>query len=308
LRSGPAVARDLLGVVMSGSSGGAIVLRNVTLAYDGHPAVHRLTGEFCRGSLTAIVGPNGAGKSTLIKGMAGLLRPVDGLIQPAGLGGGGIAYLPQNAEIEKRFPISVIQTVLLGHWRRIGWARPVTRELREGAQRALAAVGLAGFERRPVETLSAGQFQRVLFARLIVQDAGLILLDEPLAAVDWRTSEDLLRLIVSWQREGRTVAAVLHDLDQVRAYFPETLLLARERVAWGPTREALMPQNLRRARHISETWSGQGENNRSAAGPRRAGLPRYPDPLPAPSLTLHRSRGREGWGEAASGKDPRNGR
>jgi zinc/manganese transport system ATP-binding protein len=293
LRSGPAVARDLLGVVMSGSSGGAIVLQNVTLAYDGHPAVHRLTGEFSRGSLTAIVGPNGAGKSTLIKGMAGLLRPAGGLIQPAGLGGGGIAYLPQHAEIERRFPISVIQTVLLGHWRRIGWARPATRELREGAQRALAAVGLAGFERRPIETLSAGQFQRVLFARVIVQDAGLILLDEPLAAVDWRTSEDLLRLIVSWQREGRTVAAVLHDLDQVRAYFPETLLLARERVAWGPTREALMPQNLRRARHISATWSGQGDNNRSVAGS-RTGLPRYPDPLPAPSLTLPRSRGREG--------------
>jgi len=84
-------------------------------------------------------------------------------------------------------------------------------------------------------------------------------LDEPLAAVDWPTSEDLLRLIVSWQREGRTVAAVLHDLDQVRAYFPNTLLRACERVAWGPTREALMPQNLRRARHISETWSGEGE-------------------------------------------------
>ena len=142
------------------------------------------------------------------------------------------------------FRFRSIQTVLLGHWRRIGWVRPVTRELREAAQRALAAVGLEGFERSPVETLSAGQFQRVLFARLIVQDAELILLDEPLAAVDWRTSEDLLRLIVSWHREGRTVAAVLHDLDQVRAYFPDTLLLARERVAWGPTREVLMPQNL----------------------------------------------------------------
>jgi zinc/manganese transport system ATP-binding protein len=281
---------------MSGSFGGEIVLHDVTLAYDGHPAIHHLSGEFSRGSLTAIVGPNGAGKSTLIKGMAGLLRPTDGLIQPAGLGGGGIAYLPQHAEIENRFPISVIQTVLLGHWRRIGWVGAVTRELREEAQRALAAVGLAGFERRSIEALSAGQFQRVLFARLIVQDAELVLLDEPLAAVDWRTSEDLLRLIVSWQREGRTVAAVLHDLDQVRAYFPNTLLLARERVAWGPTREALMPQNLRRVRHISESWSGEGENDRAAPGARRAGLPRYPDPLPASSLTLPRSRGREGWG------------
>src|ERR1700732_4323736 len=115
---------------MSGSSGGAIVLQNVTLAEDGHPAVDHLSGEFSRGSLTAIVGPNGAGKSTLMKGMVGLLRPTAGLIQPAGVGGGAIAYLPQHAEIEKRFPISVIQTVLLGHWCRIGWARPVTRDLR----------------------------------------------------------------------------------------------------------------------------------------------------------------------------------
>lgn len=271
----------MLGVVVSGSSGGAIVLQNVALAYDGHPAVHHLSGEFSRGSLTAIVGPNGAGKSTLIKAMAGLLRPTDGLIQPASLGRGGIAYLAQHAEIERRFPISVIQTVLLGHWRRIGSARPVTRELREGAQRALGAVGLTGFERRPIETLSAGQLQRVFFARLIVQDAELILLDEPLAAVDWRTSEDLLHLIVSWHREGRTVAAVLHDLDQVRAYFPDTLLLARECVAWGPTREALMPQNLRRACHLFETWSGEGENYRPSPGPWRARLAGYPDPLPA---------------------------
>lgn len=254
---------------MNGSPDNAVVFDDVTLAYDGDPAVHHLSGALARGSLTAIVGPNGSGKSTLMKGMVGLLRPADGLIQPAGLGG-GIAYLPQHAEIDRRFPISVIQTVLLGHWRRIGWARPATRELREQAQRALVAVGLEGFERRPIETLSAGQLQRVLFARVIAQDAELILLDEPLAAVDWRTSEDLLRLIVSWHQESRTVAAVLHDLDQVHAYFPETLLLARQCVAWGATREVLTPRNLRRARRMSEAWSGE----------------LTPHPRPPPGLSL----------------------
>jgi zinc/manganese transport system ATP-binding protein len=253
---------------MSGAVDNAVVLDNVTLAYDRHPAVHQLSGAFARGSLTAIVGPNGSGKSTLMKGMVGLLRPAKGVIKAAGLGGGEIAYLPQHAEIERRFPISIIQIVLLGHWRRIGWGRPVTRALREGAQEALAAVGLEDFEGRPVETLSAGQLQRVLFARLIVQDAKLILLDEPLAAVDERTSEHLLGLIASWHREGRTVAAVLHDLDQVRAYFPETLLLAREPVAWGPTREVLMPQNLRRARRMSEAWSGEAEHRRLVSAER----------------------------------------
>lgn len=251
---------------MSIAADSSLVLRDVTLAYDGHPAVHHLSGSFARGSLTAIVGPNGSGKSTLLKGIVGLLRPTDGLIGQPGFSRGGIAYLPQHAEIERRFPISVIDTVLLGHWRRIGWARTARGELRRAARHALTAVGLDGFDRRPIETLSVGQFQRVLFARLMVQDAELILLDEPLSAVDWRTSEDLISLIVSWHEEGRTIAAVLHDLDQVRAYFPETLLLARECIAWGRTREVLIPQNLQRARHMSEAWATEWEDCRRVSG------------------------------------------
>lgn len=264
---------------MSSPSDSIICLRDLTLAYDGHPAVHHLSGSFARRSLTAVVGPNGSGKSTLLKGIVGLLRPVDGLIEAVCFSKGGIAYLPQHAEIERRFPISVIDTVLLGHWRRIGWARPANQERRDSARRALAAVGLEGLERRPIETLSIGQFQRVLFARLIVQDAELILLDEPLSAVDWRTCEDLLGLIVGWQREGRTVAAVLHDLDQVREYFPETLLLARECIAWGPTREVVTPANLQRARRMSEAWAVDAENCRRAPG--RPAPGRLPGPGPA---------------------------
>src|SRR6266513_2662875 len=134
--------------------------------------------------------------------------------------------------------------------------------MRETAGKTLAAIGLGGFERRPIETLSVGQFQRVLFARLIVQDAELILLDEPFAAVDWRTSEDLLQLVERWHRERRTVAAVLQDLAQVRAHFPDTLLIARECVAWGATREVVTPENLLRARHMSEAWSAEAEDCR----------------------------------------------
>ena len=226
---------------MSSPAETAVVFRDLTLTYERHPAVHHLSGALERGSLTAIVGPNGAGKSTLLKGIVGQMRPTAGVIERADLGRGGIAYLPQHAEIERRFPISVVDTVLLGHWRQIGWAGAATEAMREAAHKALAAVGLNGFERRPIETLSAGQFQRVLFARLIVQDAELILLDEPFTSVDWRTSEDLLLLVESWHRERRTVAAVLHDLDQVRAHFPDTLLIARECVAWGATPEVVTP-------------------------------------------------------------------
>jgi zinc/manganese transport system ATP-binding protein len=247
---------------MSAAAECAVVFRDLTLAYERHPAVHHLNGALARGSLTAIVGPNGAGKSTLLKGIVGQMRPAEGIIERADLGPCGIAYLPQQAEIERRFPISGLDTVLLGHWRQIGWAGAVTEAMRDAAHKALAAVGLDGFERRPIETLSAGQFQRVLFARLIVQDAELILLDEPFAAVDWRTSEDLLRLIASWRQERRTVAAVLHDLDQVRAHFPDTLLIARECVAWGATREVVTPGNLARARRMSEAWSAEAEDCR----------------------------------------------
>jgi len=247
---------------MSVSGESAVIFHDLTLTYERHPAVHHLSGALARGSLTAIVGPNGAGKSTLLKGIVGQMRPAEGIIERADLGRAGIAYLPQQAEIDRRFPISVIDTVLLGHWRRIGWAGPAGEAMREEARKALAAVGLQGFERRPIETLSAGQFQRVLFARLIVQDAGLILLDEPFSAVDWRTIEDLLELIESWHREHRTVAAVLHDLDQVRAHFPETLLIARECVAWGSTREVVTPNNLARARRMSEAWSAEAEDCR----------------------------------------------
>ena len=262
-RRGLALARDLVGIVMSVPAETAVVLRDLTLTYERHPAVHHLSGALARGSLTAIVGPNGAGKSTLLKGIVGQMRPAEGVIERADLRRGGIAYLPQHAEIERRFPISVIDTVLLGHWRQIGWAGAATEAMREAARKALAAVGLDGFERRPIETLSAGQFQRVLFARLIVQDAELILLDEPFALVDWRTSEDLLLLVESWHRERRTVAAVLHDLDQVRTHFPDTLLMARECVAWGATQEVVTPDNLLRARHMSEAWSAEAEDCRS---------------------------------------------
>jgi zinc/manganese transport system ATP-binding protein len=246
------------------ASESAITLRGVTLAYDGHAAVRDFTGSLARGSLTAVVGPNGSGKTTLLKGIVGLLRPAEGAIEHANLRG-GIAYLPQHAEIERRFPISVIDTVLLGHWRRIGWARAATRELHDAARRALHAVSLDGFEHRLIETLSGGQLQRVLFARLIVQDAELILLDEPFSAVDWRTSEDLLGLIESWHRERRTVAAVLHDLDQVRANFPDTVLVARECVAWGSTPEVLTPHNLMRARRMSGAGAAKAGDHWRAA-------------------------------------------
>ena len=236
-------------------SGGAIRLRDLTVAYERHPAVHHLSGAFEGGSMTAVVGPNGAGKSTLLKAIVGLLRPCEGRVELPGVGPSRIAYLPQAAEIDRSFPISVLETVLLGHWTRIGWFRGISREQRAQAERALSAVGLEGFESRLVASLSAGQFQRVLFARMILQDAAIVLLDEPFAAVDARTTRDLLALVGRWHAlERRTVVAVLHDMDQVRQHFPYTLLIAREAIAWGPTQEVLTASNLLKARCMAESW------------------------------------------------------
>ncbi|WP_278441117.1 zinc ABC transporter ATP-binding protein AztA [Pseudomonas oryzihabitans] len=231
----------------------AIELQDLTLAYQRHPAIHHLSGCFRTGSLTAIVGPNGAGKSTLLKAIAGTLRPVSGRVNRT-VPQRRLGYLPQAAEIDRSFPLSVLETVVLGAWRGLGLWRGVTAAQREEAARALQAVGLEGLEDRLVGALSSGQFQRVLFARLLLQDAPVLLLDEPFTAIDARTTADLLTIVRRWHGQGRTVIAVLHDLEQVRQHFPETLLLAREAIAWGDTAQVLVSEHLARARNLAERW------------------------------------------------------
>ena len=227
--------------------------RDLTLGYDRHPAVHHLTGTVEEGALLAVVGPNGAGKSTLFKGIVGALSPLSGIID-RGPGIRDIAYLPQMAEIDRSFPVHVHDLVAMGLWRRIGAFGAVGRMEREKIHGAIAAVGLTGFERRQIAALSGGQMQRVLFARLLLQDSRLIVLDEPFNAIDDRTVGDLIALVHRWHGERRTVLAALHDMDLVRRHFPQTLLLAREPVAWGETGRVLTPENLAKARHMCEAF------------------------------------------------------
>jgi zinc/manganese transport system ATP-binding protein len=244
---------------------GVITLDDLTVAYAGRPAIHHLSGRFAAGSLTAVVGPNGGGKSTLLKALAGLVQPAGGHIERAAPARDRLAFLPQLPELDRRFPISVLDAVLLGHWRTIGWHRAVDRVQRDQAAQALAAVGLGGFAPRPVATLSSGQLQRMLFARTMLQDAAVLLLDEPLTAVDTRTSHDLLALIDAWHGQGRTVIVVLHDLDLVRRRFPDTLLLARRCVDWGPTARVLTPANLAHAHAMPEAWDVEADRCETAA-------------------------------------------
>jgi zinc/manganese transport system ATP-binding protein len=231
-----------------------IKFRNVTLGYDRHPAVHHLNGEVAPGALMAVIGPNGAGKSTLFRGVAGILKPLSGAIGLGGLDSRDIAYLPQSVDIDRSFPISVFDFVGSGLWRSTGPFGGIGKAAREKILAALAAVGLNGFENRAIGTLSGGQMQRMLFARVLLQDSRLIVLDEPFNAIDAKTSADLIALVRRWHGEGRTVLAALHDLEMVRSHFPETLLLARGPVAWGPTAEVLTPENLLVAMKMCEAF------------------------------------------------------
>ena len=233
---------------------GPIRLVNLTLGYDRHPAVHHLDGVIAPGVALAVCGPNGAGKSTLLKALAGLLAPLGGHIDRQGANARDVAYLPQQADIDHDFPIDLNDFVAMGATRRVGLLGRIDAVESMRAACALRRVGLDGLEERPIGTLSGGQMQRALFARLIVQDQPVILLDEPFGAIDETTAEDLLGLIQEWVAEGRSVVAVLHDLDLARRAFPQTLLLARRRIAWGPTDDVLTPENLARARAMSAAY------------------------------------------------------
>lgn len=248
--------------------GPAIHFTDLTLGYDRHPAVHHLTAGIEAGGMVAIVGPNGAGKSTLLKSVAGALAPLGGGIRIEGGLRRTIAYLPQLAEIDRTFPICLYDLVATGLWRRTGLFGGFSRADRDAVAQALAHVGLTGFERRTIDALSGGQMQRALFARLMLQDADVILLDEPLTAVDTKTAADLLEILRGWHAERRTILAVLHDLSLVRELFPQTLLLARERVAFGATEDVLSSANLQKARHMIEAFDEAAhicEQDRAAA-------------------------------------------
>lgn len=233
-----------------------IRLDNLTLGYDRHPAVHHLSGTFAPASMTAIIGPNGGGKSTLLKAITGMVRPLSGRVMRTDQE--KIGYLPQVSAIDRTFPMTVLDTVLLGFWRQKSFWRGMGRDCRDGALAALERVGMASFAHRPVAALSTGQFQRVLFARLMVQDAAVILLDEPFNAVDARTTRDLLAVVMAWHAAGKTILAVLHEMDQVRNYFPQALLLAREMVAWGDTCDVVCEAHLARADMLARQWHDRG--------------------------------------------------
>ncbi|BFO08673.1 metal ABC transporter ATP-binding protein [Serratia rubidaea] len=218
-----------------------IALHQATVGYGGAPLFPPLTGRFATGSLTAVIGVNGAGKSTLLKTIAGLLPLQGGSLQFSPYPPPAIAYLPQQLELDRQFPITVGDLVAMGCWRRSGIFGAITRAQRQQITQALETVGMASLARRPLNALSGGQLQRALFARLLVQQAPLILLDEPFTGIDTATTDLLLQVIGQLHRQGKTLIAVLHDMAMVAGHFPQALMLTPQYCRWGRAEAVLAP-------------------------------------------------------------------
>jgi zinc/manganese transport system ATP-binding protein len=226
-----------LGIEGASMTGPAIALSGVELRHGARVILSGLSGTIEPGSLTALIGPNGSGKTTLLRAIAGLHPLASGRIDRGDLAAADIALLAQGSHLDRSFPITCRDVVALAATR-LGPFRSIGKGRMAATTAALDRVGLAEMASRPIQALSAGQFQRVLFARTIVQDARLILLDEPFTAVDATTTRLLLSVIQDWHAQGRTVIAVLHDTGLVRRHFPRTLLLTGQSALWDTLPDA----------------------------------------------------------------------
>lgn len=230
----------------------ALEITNLTVSYKAHPVVHHLSVVFPKGESTAIIGPNGAGKSTLLKAIMGLVPYSEGSIQKSPIL--KVSYLSQISEIRRDLPLTLFELVSAGAFHKMGLFGRLSKEARNEVEDALTFVGLEDFGERSIDSLSGGQFQKALFARIVVEGADLILLDEPFNAMDARTTTELCALIKQWEDAGKTVIAVLHDLNIACQYFTNTLILARDKIAFGKSAEVVTGDNLLRAESVSLGW------------------------------------------------------
>jgi ABC-type Mn2+/Zn2+ transport system ATPase subunit len=204
--------------------------------------------QITHGARVAVVGPNGAGKSTLFKALVGLLPLRGGSIRvhgkPLGRHRDLVAYVPQREEVDWRFPVSVLDVVLMGRFGRSGWLRGPGRVDREAALRGLARMGIEGLAGTPVGELSGGQQQRVFLARALAQDPHILLLDEPFTGVDAPTQDATLAMLDGLREKEVTVLVSTHDLNMAASRFDQVVLLNRRLVASGPPRAVFTRENI----------------------------------------------------------------
>jgi len=229
--------------------GDALVLDGVTAAYDRDPVVRGVTGSLPAGGSLALIGPNGAGKSTLIKAILGLVPVVAGTVEVLGTSPqrarSEVAYVPQADVLDREFPVSVLQVVLMGRYRKVGWIRRPNAIHRKVAMDALAEVGLADRAHDRFGVLSGGQRQRVLLARAVAQEARLLLLDEPFNGVDAVTTDALLHVLGRLRGDGVAVVMSTHDLSVAHLACDDACLLNGDQVAFAAIVEALTADHLK---------------------------------------------------------------
>jgi manganese/iron transport system ATP-binding protein len=227
----------------------ALVLDRVAAAYGRDPVLEGVNGVVEAGGAVALIGPNGAGKTTLIKAILGLVPLVAGRIEVLGTtpeaARPGVAYVPQAEALDAEFPVSVLQVVLMGRYRLIGWGRRPSRRDKAAARDALDRVGLAHRAGHRFGLLSGGQRQRVLLARAVAQQARLLLLDEPFTGVDATTTDSVLGVLRRLREDGVAVVMSTHDLSVAHLACDDACLLNRHQVAFGPVEEALTPELLK---------------------------------------------------------------
>ncbi len=216
----------------------------LSLGYAGVPLISSISFQIQPGDVLAVVGYNGSGKSTLVKTLLDIISPVSGSFNwPCGKPK-TIAYLGQRTEFDGRFPLRVRDLASMGAWHGMGLLGRLCSRTQERVDMALKRTNIEHIADQPLHVLSSGQLQRALFARTMVQDAPLILLDEPFTAVDQTTETQLLNLIDSWADEKRAVILVLHDLSAVLEHCTKALLLGNGRAQFGLPRDVLIPANL----------------------------------------------------------------
>ena len=233
----------------------AIEFRHLTVGYDSRPVLADVSLAVPTGAKVAIVGPNGAGKSTLFKALVGLLPIAAGEVRvagrPAAESRGRVAYVPQREEVAWRFPISVLDVVLMGRYGHLGWLRRPSGADRALAQRCLDSLGMGHLAARPIGDLSGGQQQRVFLARALAQEPEILLLDEPFAGVDAPTQESMLSLLDALNARGITILVSTHDLPLATSRFGHLLLLNHRLIAFGP------PDTIVNAETLGATFGSQ---------------------------------------------------
>ena len=229
----------------------AVQTEHLSVLYGGMPAIEDVSASFYTGRMSAIIGPNGAGKSTFMKAVVGLVKPSRGRVSVFSTSyraaRARVAYVPQRASVDWEFPANVFDVVVMGLYPGLSPFRFIGNRQRRAVMDALEQVSMAHLAGRQIGQLSGGQQQRVFLARALVQDADLLLLDEPFAGVDAATEAAIVTLLKRLVAEGRTVIAIHHDLTTTRAYFDDVLILSVRMIAAGSVASAFTPEALAKA-------------------------------------------------------------